>query len=65
VKNLKHMSTEEKSLNRPAMACAVISRIEKWDLIKLQRFCKTLSIRQKGKQQIGNRSLSILQPKEG
>ena len=30
----------EKFLNRTAMACAVRSRIDKWDLIKLQIFCK-------------------------
>jgi hypothetical protein len=30
-----------KFLNRTAMACAVRSRIDKWDLIKLQSFCKT------------------------
>jgi hypothetical protein len=30
----------EKFLNRTAMACAVRSRIDKWDLIKLQSFCK-------------------------
>jgi hypothetical protein len=30
----------EKFLNRTAMACAVRSKIEKWDLIKLQSFCK-------------------------
>ena len=29
-----------KFLNRTAMACAVRSRIYKWDLIKLQSFCK-------------------------
>jgi hypothetical protein len=29
-----------KFLNRTAMACAVRSRIDKWDLIKLQSFCK-------------------------
>jgi hypothetical protein len=27
-------------LNRTPMACAVRSRIDKWDLIKLQSFCK-------------------------
>jgi hypothetical protein len=27
-------------LNRTPMACAVRSRINKWDLIKLQSFCK-------------------------
>jgi hypothetical protein len=34
------MGTGEKFLNRTAMACAVRSRIDKWDLIKLQSFCK-------------------------
>ena len=39
-KSLEDMGTGEKFLNRTAMACAVTSRIDKWDLIKLQRFCK-------------------------
>ena len=39
-KSLKDMGTEEKFLNRIAMACAVRSRINKWDLKKLQSFCK-------------------------
>ena len=39
-KSLEDMGTGEKSLNRTAMACAVRSRINKWDLIKLQSFCK-------------------------
>jgi hypothetical protein len=39
-KCLEYMGTEEKFLNRTAMACAVRSRIDKWDLIKLQSFCK-------------------------
>ena len=30
----------EKSLNRRVMACTVRSRIDKWDLMKLQSFCK-------------------------
>ena len=34
------MGTGEKILNRTAMACAVKSRIDKWDLIKLQSFYK-------------------------
>jgi hypothetical protein len=29
-----------KNLNRTAMVCDVTSRIDKWDLIKLQRYCK-------------------------
>jgi hypothetical protein len=38
--SLEDMSTWEKFLNRTAMACAVRSRIDKWNLIKLQSFCK-------------------------
>jgi hypothetical protein len=34
------MGTWEKFLNSTAMACAVRSRINNWDLIKLQSFCK-------------------------
>jgi hypothetical protein len=40
-KSLEDMGTGEKFLNRTAVACAVRLRIDKWDLIKLQRFCKT------------------------
>jgi hypothetical protein len=40
VKSLEDMGTGETFLNRTAMACAVRSRINKWDLIKLQSFCK-------------------------
>jgi hypothetical protein len=39
-KSLEDMGTGEKFLNRTPMACAVRSRIDKWDLIKLQSFCK-------------------------
>ena len=39
-KSLKDMGTGENFPNRTAMACAVRSRIDKWDLIKLQSFCK-------------------------
>jgi hypothetical protein len=39
-KSLKEMGTGEKFLNRTTMDCAVRSRIDKWDLIKLQSFCK-------------------------
>jgi hypothetical protein len=34
------MGTGGKFLNRTAMACAVRSRMNKWDLIKLQSFCE-------------------------
>jgi hypothetical protein len=40
-KSLEDVGTGEKFLNRRAMACAVLSRIDKWDLMKLQSFCKT------------------------
>jgi len=40
-KSFKDVGTGEKFLNRTAMACAVRSRIDKWDLIYLQSFCKT------------------------
>jgi hypothetical protein len=62
-KSSEDMGTGEKFLNRKAMACVVRLRIDKWNLIKLQRFCKakTPSIRQKGHQQIGRKgSLPIL-----
>jgi hypothetical protein len=39
-KSLKDMGKGGKILNRTAMACAVISRNDKWDLVKLQSFCK-------------------------
>jgi hypothetical protein len=39
-KSLEDMGTGEKFLNRTPMACPVISRIDKWDLTKLQNFCK-------------------------
>jgi hypothetical protein len=58
--SLKHMGTGEIFLNRIPKAYALRSRIDKWDFIKLQSFCKTLSIRQKGNQQNGKRSLPIL-----
>jgi hypothetical protein len=39
-KSIEDMATREKFMNRTAMACAVRWRINKWDLIKLQSFCK-------------------------
>ena len=39
-KCLKDMHTRENFLKRTAMACAVRSRVNRWDLIKLQSFCK-------------------------
>ena len=45
------MCTGEKFLNRTAMAFAVRSRIDKWDLIKLQSFCKAKDTVNKTKRQ--------------
>ena len=39
-KSLEDIGTGEKFLSRTAMACAVRSRIDKWNLIKLQSFCR-------------------------
>jgi hypothetical protein len=39
-KTREYMGTGKKFLNRTARACAVRSRIDKWDLIKLQSFCQ-------------------------
>ena len=39
-KILEHMGRGENFLNRTPKAYALISRIDKWDLIKLQSFCK-------------------------
>jgi hypothetical protein len=59
---LKYMGTGEKFLNRTAMTYAVRSRIDKWDLIKLQNFCKAKDTvnNTKGHQQIGKEFLPIL-----
>jgi hypothetical protein len=61
-KSDEDMGTGEKILNRTAMACAVKSRIDKWDLMKLQSFCKAKDTVNKTKrhQQIGKGSLPIL-----
>jgi hypothetical protein len=39
-KSLQHIVTGEKFLNRTQIAYALRSRIGKWDLRKMQRFCK-------------------------
>jgi hypothetical protein len=64
---LEHMSTGESFLNRTPIAYALRSRINKWDLIKLQSFCKAKGTfnRTNGNQQIGKRSLPILHLMEG
>jgi hypothetical protein len=39
-KKPRRYDTGEKFLNRTGMACALRLRINKWDLIKLESFCK-------------------------
>jgi hypothetical protein len=39
-KTLEDMGTGEKFLNKTAMACAVRSRVDKWDFIKFQSLCR-------------------------
>ena len=39
-KSLEHMGTGKNFLNRTPITYALRSRIDKWDLIKLQSFCK-------------------------
>ena len=43
-KSLEDMGKGGKFLNRTPMACDVRSRIDKWDLIKFQSFCKAKGI---------------------
>ena len=50
-KSLEVIGKREQSLNRTAMACAVRSRIDKWDLIKLQNFGKAKDTVNKTKRQ--------------
>jgi hypothetical protein len=54
VKRLEYMGTGEKVLNRATMACAVRSRINKWDCMKLQSFCKANDTANKTKRQPTN-----------
>ena len=51
VKRLEHVATGEKFLNRTPMACDIRSRINKWDLINLQSFCKAKDTVNKTKRQ--------------
>jgi hypothetical protein len=53
-KSLKDLGTRGTLLNRMAMACAVRFRINKWDLIKLQRFYKKKDTVNKKKRSTGS-----------
>ena len=48
------MGTGEKFLNRSPIAYALRSRIDKWNLIKLQSFCKAKDTVKRTKQQPSN-----------
>ena len=43
-KSLEHMGTGEKFLNRTPIAYTLKSRLDKWDIIKFQSFCKVKDI---------------------
>jgi hypothetical protein len=48
-KSLEDMGTGEKILNRTPMACVARSRMDKWDLMKLQSLSKAKDIVNKTK----------------
>jgi len=50
-KSLEHMGTRKNFLNQTPMAYTLRSKINKWDLIKLQSFCKVKDIVNRTKQQ--------------
>ena len=50
-KSIEDMGTGEIFLNRTPIAYALRSRIDKWDLIKLQSFCKAKDTVNRTKQQ--------------
>jgi hypothetical protein len=62
-KSLEDMGTGEKFLKRTTMAYAVRSRIDKWDLIKLQSFCKAKDTLNRTKQQPTNWEKIFTNPK--
>ena len=64
-KRLKDMGTWEKFLNRTAMACSVRSRIGKWNLIKLQSFCKAKDTANKTKRPPTDWERIFTNPKSG
>ena len=53
-KTLEDIGTGRKFLNRTPIAYALRARIDKWDLIKLQSFCKAKDTFKRTKQQPSN-----------
>jgi hypothetical protein len=62
-KSLEHMATGEKFLDRIPMTYALRSRINKWDLIKLQSFCKARETVNKKKRQPTDWGKTFTDPK--
>jgi hypothetical protein len=62
-KSLEDMGTREKILNRTTMTCAGRSRINKWDLIKLQSFYKAKDTLNKTKRPPTDRERISTSPK--
>jgi hypothetical protein len=62
-KSLKVMGTGEKFLHRTPMACALRSRIDKWDLIKLQSFYKAKDTVNKTRKQLTDWEKIFTNPK--
>jgi hypothetical protein len=50
-KNLEHKGPGKNFLNRTPIAYALRTRIDKWDLIKLQSFCKAMNTVSRTKRQ--------------
>ena len=57
-KTLEHIDTGENILNKTPLAQSLRLKINKWDLMRLQSFCKAKDIvkKQNGSQQNGKRS---------
>jgi hypothetical protein len=62
-KSLKNIGTEQKFPNRIPMASAVRSKINKWDLINLQSFCKGEDNFNKTKRQLTDWAKIFTNPK--
>jgi hypothetical protein len=60
-KSLELIGTEANFLYKTPVAHALSSRIDKWDLMKLESFCKAKDIvkRQIGKEKIGKKKSSL------
>jgi hypothetical protein len=62
-KSLEDMGTSKRFLNKTAMACVVRSSIDKWDLMKMQSFCKANDTVNMAKRQSTNWEKIFTNPK--